>query len=76
MCSRESARNREIKRKRGRERKKDTGTKALMEQSVLINKAWAYILSYKVVILSKDKNSRLTKHKAISIKERRGYLSP
>ena len=32
--------------------------------------AWAYILSYKVVILSKDKNSRLTKHKMIPIKER------
>ena len=33
---------------------------------------WAYILSYQVVILSKDKdsNSRLTKHKVILIKER------
>ena len=32
LRSRESARNREIERKRGRERKKDTGTPALMQQ--------------------------------------------
>ena len=47
--SRQSVRNRGIKRKRGRERKKtkkegkkDTGTKALMEQRCLINMVWAY----------------------------------
>ena len=36
-----------------------------MEQSIVINMVCAYILSYKVAILSKDKdqNSRLTKHK-------------
>ena len=45
--SRESVRNRE----------KDMGTQALMEQRRLkINIVWAYILSYKVVILSKDKD--------------------
>ena len=48
--SRESARNRE------RERKTDMGTKALMEQRYLINMVWAYIRSYKAVILSKDKD--------------------
>ena len=48
--SRESARNRE------RERKTDMGTKAVMEQRYLINLVWAYILSYKAVILSKDKD--------------------
>ena len=32
--------------------------------------AWAYMLSYKVVILNKDYNSRLKKHKMIPIKER------
>ena len=33
-----------------------TGTRALMSKGVLINIVWAYILSYKVVILSKDKD--------------------
>ena len=32
------------------------GTKAVMEQRYLINLVWAYILSYKAVILSKDKD--------------------
>ena len=41
---------------RERERKKDTGTKALMQQDVLINMVWAYILSYKAVVLNKDKD--------------------
>ena len=37
------------------ERKKDTGTRVLMEQRCF-NMVWAYILSYKIVILSKDKD--------------------
>ena len=53
-CSKELARNREIDRKTERiERKKDTGTQALMEQRC-INKQGVGI--YKVVILSKDKD--------------------
>ena len=54
---------------RKKERKKDTGTKALMEQRCF-NQHGVDI--YTVVILSKDKdyNSRLTKHKMIPIKER------
>ena len=52
-CSRESARNREIKRKRGRERKTDTGTKALMEQRCF-NQHGVGI--YTAATLSKDKD--------------------
>ena len=38
-----------------------------------MNMVWAYILSYKVVILSKDKdeNSRLTKHRRSILKRER-----
>ena len=55
-----------------RERKKDTGTYALMEERCFIQHSVG-ILSYEVAIFSKDKNpkSRLTNyHKAIHIKER------
>ena len=37
-------------------RKKDTGTQALMEQTCFNLHVWAYILFYKVVILSEDKD--------------------
>ena len=68
-------RNRERERKRERLTR---GPNLWWSKGVLISMVCAYILSYKVVILSKDKdlNSRLTKHKVIPIKERRGYLSP
>ena len=45
--------------KERRNRKKDRQTqrpKLWWSKGVLINMAWAYILSYKVVILSKDKD--------------------
>ena len=51
--SRESARNREIE----KEINKDMGTKALMEQRCFNQHGVGiYILSYKVVILIKDKD--------------------
>ena len=50
LSSRESVRNR----KRGRERK-TRGPKLWWSKGVLIHMVWAYILSYKVVILSKIK---------------------
>ena len=45
-----------VREKEWKERKKDTGPKLWWSKGVLINMAWAYILSYKVVILSKDKD--------------------
>ena len=42
-----------------REREKDRqtwGPELLWSKGVLMNMVWAYILSYKVVILSKDKD--------------------
>ena len=47
---------REGERERERKRKKDMGTRALMEQRCFNQHGGAYILSYKVVILSKDKD--------------------
>ena len=56
-CSRESARNRDKEKERKEERNKDTGTRALMEQRCFNQHGvCVYILSYKVVILSKDKD--------------------
>ena len=63
-----------MKKRRGeRERKQDTGTKALMEQSALFNIVWVFILSYKIAIFSRDKikTYRLSrKHEVIHMKER------
>ena len=61
LCSRKSVRNTERDREREREREKerqtDTGSKSLMEQRCFNQHGVGiYILSYKVVILSKDKD--------------------
>ena len=58
------------KRERERERKQDTGTKALMEQRCFNQHGMGI---YTVVILSKDKdyNSRLTKHRRSILKRER-----
>ena len=59
LRSRKSARNteRDREREREKERQTDTGTKSLMEQRCFNQHGVGiYILSYKVVILSKDKD--------------------
>ena len=52
---REREREKEKEKKREKERK-TRGPELSWSKGVLINMVWAYILSYKVVILSKDKD--------------------
>ena len=53
----EKEREREREREREKERERKTqGPELQWSKGVLINMVWAYILSYKVVILSKDKD--------------------
>ena len=52
-----SLKKREGERERERERERKTwGPELYWSKGVLINMVWAYIRSYKVVILSKDKD--------------------
>ena len=60
-------------RDRETERQRDTGIKALMEQSCFIQHVWVFILSYKIAIFSRDKikTYKLSrKHEVIHMKER------
>ena len=64
----------EKEREGGREGERETrGTELWWSKGILIYMVWAYILSYKVVILSKDKdwNSSLTKHRRSILKRER-----